>query len=472
MLSISTEAKVGIFVLVSLLILGYMSFRVGQAGFGLKKGYTVSAVFDNVTGLDKAGSVEMAGVPIGKVESIRLTDGKALVTMRINPDVKIRGDVTAAIKTHGVLGDKYIEITPAATGEYLESGGRIARTESQADLDKVLSQFSSVMDDIKKVSSSLGNTIGGDEGQDQIRSILANLRQITENLNRVVKRNDEKFDQLVDNLKSASKEMDRTFSQLADMATDVNQGKGTVGKLLKDKDLADNLNKTLASLQDITNKLNEGKGTLGKLINDEETVNNLNESLTGINRYVNKAEQFRTFLSYRGEYLFRDGGNTKSYLDLRIQPRDDKFYILGAVYDPKGRRTVTDTTVTQNGVSTTTSTEQYERDKFLFNAQIGKRWRDLAFRGGVMESTGGAGLDYYAFNDKLKLTFEAFDFDPDRRPHLKGYAEYRLMKHLFVSAGWDDFISKEGNSSGFVGFSIRFEDEDLKYLLTSTPIPK
>jgi phospholipid/cholesterol/gamma-HCH transport system substrate-binding protein len=472
MLSISTEAKVGIFVLVSLLILGYMSFRVGQTGFGLKQGYTLTAVFDNVTGLDKAGSVEMAGVQIGKVESISLTDGKALVTMRINPDVKIRGDVTAAIKTHGVLGDKYIDIAPAATGEYLGSGGRIARTESQADLDKVLSQFSSVMDDIKKVSSSLGNTLGGDEGQDQIRSILANLKQITENLNRVVKRNDEKFDQLVDNLKSASREMDRTFSQLADMATDVNQGKGTVGKLLKDKDLADNLNKTLASLQDITNKLNEGKGTLGKLINDEETVNNLNESLTGINRYVNKAEQFRTFLSYRGEYLFRDGGNTKSYLDLRIQPRDDKFYILGAVYDPRGKRTVTDTTVTQNGVTTTTTTEQYERDKFLFNAQIGKRWRDLAFRGGIMESTGGAGLDYYAFNDKLKLTFEAFDFDPDRRPHLKGYAEYRLLKHLFVSAGWDDFVSKEGNSSAFVGFSIRFEDEDLKYLLTSTPIPK
>ncbi|MEN6465545.1 MAG: MlaD family protein [Syntrophaceae bacterium] len=472
MRSISTEAKVGIFVLVSLIILGYMSFRVGQSGFGLKQGYTLSAVFDNVTGLDKGSSVEMAGVPIGKVESIKLTDSKALVTMRINPDVKLRGDVTAAIKTHGVLGDKYIELIPAATGEYLGEGGRITRTEGQADLDKVLSQFGSVMDDIKKVSSSLGNTLGGEEGQEQIRSILANIRQLTENLNHVVARNDQKFDQLVDNLKSASREMDRTFTQLADIATDMNQGKGTVGKLLKDKDLSDNLNKTLASLQDITNKLNEGKGTLGKLINDEETVNNLNESLTGINRYVNKAEQFRTFLSYRGEYLFDNGGNTKSYLDLRIQPRDDKFYIIGAVYDPRGKRTVTDTNVTQGGVTTTTTTEQFERDKFLFNAQIGKRFRDLAFRGGVMESTGGVGLDYYAFNDRLKLTFEAFDFDPDRRAHLKGYAEYKLLKHLFISAGWDDFISDQGNSSPFVGLSVRFEDEDLKYLLTSTPIPK
>jgi phospholipid/cholesterol/gamma-HCH transport system substrate-binding protein len=472
MRSISTEAKVGIFVLVALLILGYMSFRVGQYGFGVKQGYTLSAVFDNVTGLDKGSSVEMAGVPIGKVESIKLTDGKALVTMRINPDVKLRGDVTAAIKTHGILGDKYIEILPASSGEYLEGGGRIARTESQADLDKVLSQFSSVMDDIKKVSSSLGNTLGGEEGQEQIRSILANIRQITENLNHLVARNDQKFDQLVDNLKSASKEMDRTFTQLADIASDMNQGKGTAGKLLKDKDLADNLNKTLASLQDITNKLNEGKGTLGKLINDEETVNNLNESLTGINRYVNKAEQFRTFLSYRGEYLFRDGGNSKSYLDLRIQPRDDKFYILGATYSTKGKTNRSESTLTQGGVSTTTTVETTDKDDFLFNAQIGKRWKNLALRGGVLESTGGAGLDYYALNDRLRLTFEAFDFDPDRNPHLKGYAEYKILKHLFISAGWDDFISNQGNSSPFVGLSIKFEDEDLKYLLTTTPIPK
>lgn len=472
MRSISTEAKVGIFVLVALLILGYMSFRVGQYGFGLKQGYTLSAVFDNVTGLDKGSSVEMAGVPIGKVESIQLTDGKALVTMRINPDVKLRGDVTAAIKTHGVLGDKYIEIIPSGTGEYLESGGRIARTESQADLDKVLNQFTSVMDDIKKISSSLASTLGGEEGQEQIRSILVNIRQISENLNHVVARNDQKFDQLVDNLKSASQEMDRTFTQLADIAADVNQGKGTVGKLLKDKELAENMNKTLASLQDITNKLNEGKGTLGKLINDEETVNNLNESLTGISRYVNKAEQFRTYLSYRGEYLFDNGGDTKSYLDLRIQPRDDKFYLLGVAFNPRGRTTVTDTTVTQGGVSTTTRVETTDRDKFFFSAQLGKRWRDLALRGGILESSGGVGLDYYAFNDRLKLTFEAFDFDPDRNPHLKGYAEYRLMKHLFISGGWDDFISNQGYSSPFVGLSIKFEDDDLKYLLTTTPIPK
>ena len=229
----------------------------------------------------------------------------------------------------------------------------------------------------------------------------------------------------------------------------------------------DKLNKTLASLEEVTEKINEGRGTIGKLVNDDETVRNLNEGLTGLNRYVNKAEQFRTFLSYRGEYLF-EKSNAKSYLDLRIQPNEDKFYILGIVSDPRGKRTTRD--YITNGV--TTRTEEWDRDGLLFNLQIGKRYRDLVLRGGLIESTGGFGIDYFALNDKLKFSFEAFDFSSDRRAHLKTGVEYRLLKHLYLTAGWDDFISDQDNRSFYGGFAIRFEDDDLKYLLTTTPIPK
>ncbi len=481
---ISTEAKVGLFVLIGLIILAYMSFKVGQQGFSLfKQGYTITAVFDNVSGLEKKGaSVQMAGVEIGKVEDIQLKDGRAVVTMRIRDDVKLPVDSTAAIRTHGVLGDKYIEIIPVSatatavepgqekTGtQYLKEGDRIRNTERQADVDRLLNQVSLVMDDIKTVTSSLSHTLGSAEGEESIRRILTNVRDLSDNLNRVVSRNDEKFNAMVDNLKSASKEMDKTFTAMSQITDDINNGRGTVGTLVKDKSLAENLNKTLASLEGISKKINDGKGTIGKLVNDEETVNNLNESLTGINRYISKTEQFRLMVSYRGEWLF-DTSNAKGYLDLRIQPKEDKFYILGIVNDPRGRRETIETTT--NGV-TTTSTE-YNKDKLLFNAQIGKRFKDIALRGGIFENTGGFGADYYAFNDRLQLTFEAFDFSASNggRPHLKAYGEYRLIKHLYLSAGWDDFISNQGNSSPFLGFSIKFTDDDLKYLLLGAPIPR
>jgi phospholipid/cholesterol/gamma-HCH transport system substrate-binding protein len=493
MVSVSTEAKVGLFVLVGMILLAYMSMQVGKHTFGWKKGYNVDVVLDSAAGLLREAPVQIAGVEVGRVESITLKDGKALVRLRINANVKLEKDVMASIKTQGILGDKFIEIYPGTTGApSLAAGEQITRVERPTDLDRLLYQISLIADDIRGVTSSLNRVLAGQSGEEAIsgilgnardltrnlnqvivsneaalRTTLENTRQLTENLNRVVTNNDEKVGDVMDGLKAASREMEKTFATLSDLAGGVNRGEGTLGQLLKDKTAVEKLNKTLASLESMTEKINEGRGTIGKLVNDEETVKNLNEGLTGITRYINKAEQFRTFLNYRGEYLF-DSGNMKSYIDLRIQPSEDKFYILGMVSDPRGKRTTKD--YITNGYVTTV--EEWDRDGMLFNLQIGKRYRDLVLRGGILESTGGFGIDYFAMNDKLKFSFEAFDFSNDRRAHLKAGVEYRLFKHLFLTAGWDDFISKQDNRSLYGGVAIRFEDDDLKYLLSSTPIPK
>ncbi len=493
MVSVSTEAKVGLFVLVGMILLAYMSLQVGKHTFGWKRGYTVDVVFDSAAGLLEDAPVQIAGVEVGRVESIALKDGRAMVRLRIGANVKLEKDVTASIKTQGILGDKYIEIYPGTTGApSLAAGERITRVERPTDLDRLLYQISLIADDIRGVTSSLNRVLAGQEGEETIsrilgnakdltrnlnqvivsneaalRATLENTRQLTGNLNRVVTQNDEKVGEVMDGLKAASHEMEKTFAALSNLAEGVNRGEGTLGQLLKDKTAVEKLNKTLASLDAVTEKINEGRGTIGKLVNDEETVKNLNEGLTGITRYINKAEQFRTFLNYRGEYLF-DSGNMKSYLDLRIQPSEDKFYILGMVSDPRGRRTTKD--YVTNGV--VTRVEEWDREGTLFNLQIGKRYRDLVLRGGLLESTGGFGIDYFALNDKLKFSFEAFDFGNDRRAHLKTGMEYRLFKHLYLTAGWDDFISDQDNRSFYGGAAIRFEDDDLKYLLTSTPIPK
>ncbi len=540
--SVSTEAKVGLFVLVALILLAYMSFEVGEYGFGFKKGYAVNAVFENAAGLEKDASVQIAGVEVGRVEAISLKDGKALVAMRIFPAVKLEEDVIASIKSHGILGDKYIEIQAGTQGvSYIEEGGEIGQVERQADLDNLLRQVGLIAEDVKAVTASLKAVVGGEEGEASLRAILNNTRELSENLNNVVKENDENLGIMVSNLTRASQEMEKTFAALSDVTgrikrgegtvgkliaddgvfdnlnetmaslneitdrinrgegtvgklvkddsvfdnlnetvvslkeiTDrINRGEGTVGKLVNDGGVADNLNETLVSMRDISDKINKGEGTIGRLVNEEETIDNLNaglksidESMKGINKYVSKSEQFRTFLSYRGEYLL-DKSSAKSYLNLKIQPKWDKFYIVGIVADPRGKRKVTDSI----SKGTTTRTEEWDKNGLLFNAEIGKRFKDVVLRGGLLESTGGIGIDYYALNDDFKFTFEAFDFDTDRDPHLKVFGEYELLKHVYLSAGWDDFLSDEGNESPFVGFSIRFEDDDLKYLLSSVPLP-
>jgi phospholipid/cholesterol/gamma-HCH transport system substrate-binding protein len=383
MFSVSSEAKVGLFVLAGLIILGYMSFQVGKHTIGLKQGYTLEVVFDSASGLNRDASVQIAGVEVGQVEAISLKDGRALVRLRITPGVKLEKDAIAAIKTHGILGEKYVELHPGTHGEtYLAAGEMISRTERQTDIDRMLNQLSMIADDIRGVTSSLNRVLSGQAGEEAITNILTNTkdltrnlnhvivsneealraamentRQLTGNLNRIVTQNDEKVGQVMDTLKIASREMEKTFAALSEITEGVNRGEGTLGRLVKDKTTSEKLNRTLASLEEVTAKINEGRGSIGKLVNDEETVRNLNEGLTGLNRYVNKAEQFRTFLSYRGEYLF-DKSDAKSYLDLRIQPKEDKFYILGIVSDPRGRRTTKDVAV--GGV--TTRTEEWDRD--------------------------------------------------------------------------------------------------------------
>ncbi|MCL2669552.1 MAG: MCE family protein [Syntrophaceae bacterium] len=527
MFSVSSEAKVGLFVLVGLIILGYMSFQVGKRSFGMGKGYTLEVSFDNASGLERDASVQIAGVEVGRVESIRLREGRALVRLRIDPNVRLEKDAIAAIKTLGILGDKYIELYPGTRGsEYLPPGGQISQTESRPDLDKLLHQLGLIAEDVRGVTSALNRVLASQEGEEAVgnivtntrdltrnlnqmildnqaalRAAIENTRQLTGNLNRVVVQNDEKVSQVMDNLKAATSEMEKSFislseitgginrgegslgqlvkdgttaerlnktlASLQEVSEKINEGRGSIGKLVNDDETAERLNKTLASLQEVSEKINDGRGSIGKLVNDDETVRNLNEGLKGLNRYMSKADQFRIFLSYRGEYLFGNS-NAKSYLEARIQPNEDKFYLLGVVSDPRGRRMVRDVTV--DGF--TSRIEEWKHNGLLFSAQIGKRYHDLVLRGGLLESTGGFGVDYYALNDRLKFSFEAFDFARDRRAHLKAGTEFQLFKHLYLTGGWDDFISDQNNRSVYGGLAIRFEDDDLKYILSTVPIPR
>lgn len=488
------------FILVALILLAYMSFQVGEKRIGFKKGYLVTSHFDDASGLERDASVRIAGVEVGRVEDISLIDSKAQVTMRIFPAVKLRKDAKIVIKAYGILGDKYIEIVPGTGGmSLLEDGGEITRVEKQTDIDKLMRDLGKIADDVMAVTASLRNVIGGEEGTANLSAILENTRNLTANMNEVVVKNEEKIAlvlsnterltanlnkivsendrnvaALVENLNRASKEMERTFATLSDISEKLNRGEGTLGQLIENEAVFNNLNETLAALREITDKVNQGEGTIGRLINEDETVDNLNaglksidKSMAGINDYISQADRFRMFLGYRSEYLF-DTSNAKSYVDLTIRPNEDKFYRLGVVADPRGRRTLTERWVDGKY----SRIEEWDREKLLFTVEMGKRFKDLTIRGGLLESTGGVGIDYFALDDDLKLTFEAFDFDPDRNPHLKIYADYRLLKHVYLTAGWDDFISDEDNDSPFAGMMIQFEDEDLRYLISSVPIPK
>ena len=135
------EFSVGIFVLIGILALGYLSIQLGGLDLFGNASYKIGAKFSTVTGLRSGASVEMAGVKIGRVDKIGLAGEEALVTMRINDSVKLSRDSIASIRTKGILGDKYIRLSQGGSDKIIKPGGLIRETEPPIDIEKILGEF-------------------------------------------------------------------------------------------------------------------------------------------------------------------------------------------------------------------------------------------------------------------------------------------------------------------------------------------
>lgn len=135
------EIIVGIFVFCGLLCLAYMSVRLGKINLLGDHHYPVKAVFSSVKGLKKDTVVEISGVEVGKVDNIKLIDYQAVVTLLIRDEIKLQEDAIASIRTKGLLGEKYVEITPGGSDTPINPGDLLRQTEPPIDLEKLIGNF-------------------------------------------------------------------------------------------------------------------------------------------------------------------------------------------------------------------------------------------------------------------------------------------------------------------------------------------
>ncbi len=135
------EFAVGLFMIMGILCLGYISIKLGKMEILGDKGYEVEAVFSNSGGLKTGSSVVIAGVDVGRVKEIALDDYQARVVLNLPLDVKIQEDAIASIKTKGLIGEKYVEITPGGADELIQPGGRIRDTQSAIDFEELISNY-------------------------------------------------------------------------------------------------------------------------------------------------------------------------------------------------------------------------------------------------------------------------------------------------------------------------------------------
>jgi phospholipid/cholesterol/gamma-HCH transport system substrate-binding protein len=140
-MKVDKELAVGFFLLIGIFSLVYISVKLGRLEMLGREGYSLYAEFDEAGGIKPGAVVEIAGVEVGKLKSIRLDNYQALVEFTINKDVKIQEDAIASIKTKGLIGEKYIEITPGGSEKFLSNGGKIRETESAIDIEELISKY-------------------------------------------------------------------------------------------------------------------------------------------------------------------------------------------------------------------------------------------------------------------------------------------------------------------------------------------
>jgi phospholipid/cholesterol/gamma-HCH transport system substrate-binding protein len=158
-----TKLIVGVFAILGIVALAYLSLSLGRVELFPNHGYVLYANFDNISGLKTGDQVEIAGVQVGKVVAISLQDYRARIAMRLSDGIKVDSDAIASIKTSGIIGDKYVSISLGAGEHDLGNGGVIRRTQSAFVLEDAIGQ-------LINSSSSSGPPSGGGAAGDHGKS--------------------------------------------------------------------------------------------------------------------------------------------------------------------------------------------------------------------------------------------------------------------------------------------------------------
>ena len=469
-MKLSAEAKVGLLVFAGIMLLTYMSFQVGEFNMGRKKGQTFDIIFDSASGLSKDASVQIAGVEVGKVETIFLQEGKAHVTVRLSKETPIPDDSKALIRSVGLLGDKHVDIQLGQSDRTLAKGETISSPPTGEDINRLVGQLSSIAEDMKAVSTSLKGALGGEEGEKSLREIVGNFRDLSGTLTRVVTQNEERFDRILTHIDDMSASLNETVRlNQENFARTVSNAQGAS-----------------ASLKNIFGKVDRGEGTLGRLVNEDALSENLNEALVSANDVLGVKKKYETFVSLRSESLV-EPDDSKGYVSLKLQPRKDKFYLFELVSPEKTKgdfsesTTVSQITNTGPGAGseffptnvTQTIDKQRTSDDLMFTAMFGRTFGQTSFRIGLEENTGGVGIDHRLLGNRLGLHFDIWDFEGENSfggsAHAKFRTDFNFLKYFYVNAGFDNFLNNE-DSSLFYGAGIVFKDEDIKDLFSLLPL--
>jgi phospholipid/cholesterol/gamma-HCH transport system substrate-binding protein len=480
MLKVTQAAKVGIFLLISVAAI-YLVLRAIDKGGGGTGSYTVHAFVKDATGLASHSRVTIAGIPVGQIDSIVLEGGKARINVKMNRDVDLFDNATIGKKSALVLGEAVLVLTNGTPDHTkLHDGDEITHVIEFTEAGDVLDEVKQIADRVKAVAEQLANSIGSQQGGENMRAILQNLADATGAMNATIRENRVYINETLRNVATITgrggPEIERILENVRDITEQVRQlvaatqGGKPPGELRETVENIRNASRSLESalthVDSISGRVDRGEGTIGRLSKDETLINEVQGVAEGVNDYVGGLTRLQTIVGLRTDYNFL-ANTIKSYVELRLQPREDKYYVIELVNDPRGL-----TSYVQQDVDTTNPTmpSHYQTittttsSSFRFSLQFARRLGPFTGRFGIKESTGGVGLDLHLLQDRFELVTDLFGFGEEVQPRFRAYIGYEFIHRLWLLGGIDHTFESDLRDY-FLGLQLRFTDDDLKTIL-------
>ncbi len=482
---LTNAAKVGAMT-VALSVALYFAYQFISRSAGTEDGITVWAHVPDVTGVAPRSRVMISGVQVGVVDRISLDHGKARVDIKMKPEYPLYDNAAVGKKATSLIGEYYIVLAPGTEGlPELEDGDQIMNLIETATLEDIQQQASAVLKDVKAVTNSLKESVGSDQGQKNIEKILKNLAETTEQLNHTIRENRAGIREAINNVSAITRESRPEFlsilQNIKTVTNDVKQltGKGNeagkpAGELRSTIERVNRASATLESLlkhaDNVAARIDRGEGTVGRLTKDETLINEVEEVVEGIGDFIGGIGRVQTVVGLRTDYNFL-ANTIKSYVSLRLQPAEDKYYLIELVNDPRGL-----TKFEQIDVQTTNPNDPpaYREirttttNSFRFTFQFAKRMGAFTGRFGIKESTGGIGIDLHLLEDRFELQQDFFGFGEQITPRWRLALSYEFIRKLWLLGGVDNILSGDRRDY-FFGLELRFNDEDLKSILPFAP---
>lgn len=487
---ISRAAKVGALIIV-LTVAGIYAYRFISRETGTAGGYTVWAHLPDVTGVAPKSRVMISGIQVGVVDKIWLDEGKARVDVKMKPEVALYVDAAIGKKATSLIGEYYIVLAPGTEGrDRIPDGGQIVNYIDEPTIESIQGQVADILNDIKKVSESLGNTVGSDQGQAQIADILENLAEVTEQLEATVRENRAAVRDTINNVNAITGDSRPQIAAILENVRVVTDEvrvmtaaagapgpQGEPGQPGEIRSAVERINRASANLEsmlahadNVAARIDRGEGTIGRLTKDEELINEVENVVSEVGDLVGGIGRLKTVVGLRTDYNFLSN-SIKSYVELRLQPAEDKYYAIEVVNDPRGKSSfeqIVEETDNPNQPNYSRLTRVTTTNDFRFSFQFAKRMGPFTGRFGIKESTGGIGLDVHLLEDRLELRQDVFGFGEQLGTRWRVTLGYEFVRKLWLLGGADDILNADGRDY-HVGLQLRFTDDDLKTILPFAP---